>query len=95
MPRGVAATMGEMTVNYSVGKKGLEQHQDDLRAALSELNRARGLMLTLMAEDQIAYESLTEEAKDESPSPAPVEAAVSMPTTRPEESRSGPPESPG
>jgi formiminotetrahydrofolate cyclodeaminase len=55
----LAATMGEMTVNYSVGKKGLEQHQDELRAALAELNRARGLMLTLMVEDQIAYESLT------------------------------------
>jgi len=55
----LAATMGEMTVNYSVGKKGLEQHQDELRASLAELNRARGLMLTLMVEDQIAYESLT------------------------------------
>jgi formiminotetrahydrofolate cyclodeaminase len=55
----LAATMGEMTVNYSVGKKGLEQHQDELRAALAELNRARGVMLTLMAEDQIAYQSLT------------------------------------
>jgi formiminotetrahydrofolate cyclodeaminase len=55
----LAAAMGEMTVNYSVGKKGLEQHQDDLRAALAELTRARGLMLTLMAEDQAAYEALT------------------------------------
>ena len=55
----LAASMGEMTVNYSVGKKGLEQHQEELRAALAELTRARGLMLTLMVEDQLAYEALT------------------------------------
>ena len=55
----LAASMAEMVVNYSVGKKGLEAHQDDLRAALAELTRARGLMLRLMAEDQVAYEALT------------------------------------
>ena len=55
----LAASMGEMVVNYSVGKKGLEAHQDELRAALGELTRARSLMLRLMAEDQVAYEALT------------------------------------
>jgi methenyltetrahydrofolate cyclohydrolase len=55
----LAASMGEMVVNYSVGKKGLEAHQAGLRAALAELTRARGLMLRLMAEDQVAYEALT------------------------------------
>jgi formiminotetrahydrofolate cyclodeaminase len=55
----LAAAMGEMTVNYSVGKKGLEAHQDQLKAALAELHRARQLMLSLMAEDQVAYEALT------------------------------------
>jgi formiminotetrahydrofolate cyclodeaminase len=55
----LSASMGEMVVNYSLGKKGLEAHQTDLRAALSELTRARGLMLQLMAEDQLAYEALT------------------------------------
>src|SRR3954467_8304563 len=55
----LAASMGEMVVNYSVGKKGLEGHQADLRSALSELTRARGLMLRLMVEDQSAYEALT------------------------------------
>ena len=55
----LAATMGEMTVNYSVGKKGLEPHQEALKTALAELRRARGLMLSLMAEDQAAYEALT------------------------------------
>jgi len=55
----LAAAMGEMVVNYSVGKKGLEAHQGDLREALDELTRARGLLLALMVEDQNAYESLT------------------------------------
>ena len=55
----LAASMGEMVVNYSVGKKGLEAHQVELRGALDELTRARGLLLALMVEDQNAYESLT------------------------------------
>ena len=55
----LAAAMGEMVVNYSVGKKGLEAHQGELREALDELTRARGLLLALMVEDQNAYESLT------------------------------------
>ena len=55
----LAAAMGEMTLNYSIGKKGLEAHADELKKAVSELHRARELMLSLMAEDQIAYESLT------------------------------------
>ena len=55
----LAASMGEMVVNYSVGKKSLSQHEPDLKQALAELNRARGLLLRLMAEDQAAYETLT------------------------------------
>src|SRR5688500_729052 len=55
----LSAAMGEMTVNYSVGKKGLEQHQGELRAALAELHRARQLLTGLMLEDQTAYEALT------------------------------------
>jgi formiminotetrahydrofolate cyclodeaminase len=59
----LAAAMGEMTVNYSIGKKGLEQHQDGLRASLAELHRARQLLTGLMAEDQEAYAALTEAKK--------------------------------
>jgi len=55
----LAASMGEMVVNYSVGKKGLEAHQADLAAGLNELHRARQLLLRLMVEDQNAYEALT------------------------------------
>jgi formiminotetrahydrofolate cyclodeaminase len=55
----LSAAMGEMVLNYSVGKKGLEAHQEKLRTALAELHRARQLMLELMAEDQSAYQALT------------------------------------
>ena len=44
----LAAAIGEMVLNYSVGKKDLAQHQDDLKTGLSELTRARALLLGLM-----------------------------------------------
>ena len=46
-------------MNYSVGKKGLESHQPDLKSALSELARARQILLDFMVEDQAAYETLS------------------------------------
>lgn len=55
----LAAAMGEMVLNYSVGKKNLVQYESELKSALAELTRARGLLLQLMAEDQHAYEALT------------------------------------
>src|SRR3954470_7581177 len=55
----LAAAMGEMVLNYSVGRKNLAQHEPELKSALAELTRARGLLLGLMAEDQQAYEALT------------------------------------
>lgn len=55
----LAAAVGQMVVNYSIAKKGLEQHQNELRSALAELHRARSLMLELMIEDQSAYQALT------------------------------------
>lgn len=55
----LAAAIGEMVLNYSVGKKGLEAHQEELKSAVAELHRARQLMLVLMVEDQTAYEALT------------------------------------
>ena len=55
----LAAALGEMVLNYSVGKKGLESHQADLKSALSELARARQILLDFMVEDQAAYETLS------------------------------------
>ncbi len=55
----LAAAMGEMVLNYSIGKKGLEAYESELRPALAELHRARDLMLELMVEDQAAYTALS------------------------------------
>jgi methenyltetrahydrofolate cyclohydrolase len=55
----LAASMGEMVLNYSIGKKGLESHTDTLKTALDELTRVRKILLELMVEDQAAFESLT------------------------------------
>jgi formiminotetrahydrofolate cyclodeaminase len=55
----LAASMGEMTINYSVGKKGLEAYQAELKPALAELTRARQLLIQLMSEDQAAFETVT------------------------------------
>ena len=55
----LAAAIGEMVLNYSVGKKGLEAHRAEMKSSLAELHRARQLLLILMVEDQTAYEALT------------------------------------
>jgi formiminotetrahydrofolate cyclodeaminase len=56
----LAAAMGEMTLNYSVGRKAnIPETEGILRQALVELTRARALMLNLMREDQAAYDLLT------------------------------------
>src|SRR5436190_3484587 len=55
----LAAAMGEMVVNYSIGKKDLAAHDATFRTALAELTRARSLLLELMAEDQGAFAALT------------------------------------
>jgi formiminotetrahydrofolate cyclodeaminase len=59
----LAAAMGEMVVNYTVDKKAYMAHRTELTEVLEELRRARGLMLSLMVEDQVAYEALTEARK--------------------------------
>ena len=55
----LAASMGEMVLNYSVGKKQLAEHEPQLREALAEFTKLRGVMLQLMTEDQLAYEAIT------------------------------------
>jgi formiminotetrahydrofolate cyclodeaminase len=59
----LASAMGEMVINYSIGKKDLAAHQAELQAALKEFGRARQLMLALMVEDQAAYQALTDARK--------------------------------
>lgn len=66
----LAAAMGEMTINYSIGKKSLAQHEPQLRAALSQFSHARAMLLELMVEDQDAYQALTEVKKLPAEDPA-------------------------
>jgi len=55
----LAASMGEMVVNYSLGKKGLEAHADQLKDLLGEFHRARLMLTELMREDQLAFEQMS------------------------------------
>ena len=63
----LAASMGEMVLNYSVVRKDLAQHEPQLRATLNEFTRARQLLLGLMVEDQAAYDALTRIRKEGGP----------------------------
>jgi methenyltetrahydrofolate cyclohydrolase len=65
----LAAAMGEMVVNYSVGKKGLESHSAKLQSALAVFHRGREMMQGFMSEDQAAYEALTAARKLPTDSP--------------------------
>lgn len=55
----LSASMGEMVLNYSVGKKDLAAYLHELQPALEELTRARTLLLNLMVEDQLAFDAFT------------------------------------
>lgn len=55
----LSASMGEMVLNYSVGKKDLAAHADELKATLASFNRARGMLVQLMVEDQAAFEAMS------------------------------------
>ncbi|MGH7175820.1 MAG: cyclodeaminase/cyclohydrolase family protein [Tepidisphaeraceae bacterium] len=60
----LAGAIGEMVLAYSTGKSGAPADQDQkLRSALVELNRARGIMLELMVEDQAAFAALSAERR--------------------------------
>jgi len=51
----LAAALAQMVVSYSLGKKNLAEHQSRLESAAAELERARGVFLTLADEDAAAY----------------------------------------
>lgn len=59
----LAASMGEMVLHYSIGKKGLEEHAPALTAALKEFHQARRLLMELMREDQAAFTELSAQRK--------------------------------
>jgi formiminotetrahydrofolate cyclodeaminase len=55
----LAAAIGEMALNYSVGRKATAAEDPQFTAAINELVRAREVMLELMIEDQEAFAALT------------------------------------
>lgn len=82
----LGASMGEMVVNYSIGKKDLQPYVGELKPAMESFNRARQLLVQLMVEDQAAYETLSQLQKllEDSPErvskyPAAVLACIRVP----------------
>jgi formiminotetrahydrofolate cyclodeaminase len=59
----LAAAIGEMVLNYSIGKKDLLAFEPELQQAAGELQRAREALLLMMVEDQQAYAELTSARK--------------------------------
>src|SRR5689334_22187546 len=82
----LAASMGEMVLNYSIGKKNLAAHEPQLRESLSEFTRARSVLIRLMQEDQSAYEAISalrklpsQDPTRQSQSPATLLACIRVP----------------
>jgi formiminotetrahydrofolate cyclodeaminase len=60
----LAAAMGEMVLAYSVNRKNQSAGDNaELQHILTEMNRARALLLTLMQEDQAAFETMQQVKK--------------------------------
>ena len=82
----LAAALGEMVLNYSIGKKELSEYETELKPALTEMTHARKLLLQLMIEDQLAYEEVArlrkmkpEESERIEKQPAALLAAIGAP----------------
>lgn len=56
----LAAALGKMVVEYSVGKKSLERNRPELERALGALSRARAVLMELAEEDAAAYAKVSE-----------------------------------
>ena len=65
----LAASMGEMVLHYSIGKKNQMAIDQELMPILAEMTKARHLLLELMVEDQLAYEAVTKLKKLPADSP--------------------------
>jgi len=55
----LSASMGEMVVNYSLGKKDLQAFASELKPAMEGLHGAREKLQQLLVEDQLVYEAMT------------------------------------
>lgn len=75
----LAATMGEMVLQYSVNKKDLVAHAAFNAEILAEFTRARGVLLELMAEDQAVFAELTAAKKSGGDIKTFVDACIAVP----------------
>jgi formiminotetrahydrofolate cyclodeaminase len=82
----LSASLAQMVVNYSVGKKSLAEHQPALSAAVTAMGRVRDVMLELAEEDAAAYGLVNEltrlsegDARKERELPAAAAASVQVP----------------
>ncbi|MGC4032948.1 MAG: cyclodeaminase/cyclohydrolase family protein [Tepidisphaeraceae bacterium] len=75
----LAASMGEMVLQYSVSKKDLAQHSAFNTEILAEFTRARGVLLELMAEDQAAFQELSATKKAGGDTAKLVDACIAVP----------------
>ncbi|MDB5328124.1 MAG: Formimidoyltetrahydrofolate cyclodeaminase [Phycisphaerales bacterium] len=75
----LAASMGEMVLQYSVAKKDLAAHSAFNTEILAELTRARAVLLELMAEDQAVFAELTAAKKSGGDTAKFVEACIAVP----------------
>lgn len=75
----LAASMGEMVLQYSVNKKDLAQHSAFNAEMLAEFTRARGVLLELLAEDQAVFQELTNAKKAGGDTGKFVDACIAVP----------------
>ena len=59
----LAAAIGEMVLNYSIGRKATPHLDPQLQPHLAALTRARSILLELMVEDQDAFAAFTSAKK--------------------------------
>lgn len=71
-----AAALARMVVSYSLGRRSLAEHQDELEALAQQLDNARGVMLTLADADAEAYATLSAVWSKRHDDPAAFERAV-------------------
>ena len=55
----LSAAIGEMVLNYSIGKKELAAYDSEFRPVLQTLSKARKILVDHMVEDQNAYAALS------------------------------------
>jgi len=55
----IAASLAEMVIAYSRGKKSFLKYDDELKQAATQFNRYRSLLLELSEQDAAAYENLS------------------------------------